>query len=589
MALKETLVAHLEQFHTAPFLFVGSGLSRRYLGLEDWDGLLRRFASLTARPYEYFRSSADGKHPRIASEIAKELHILWWSSENFSNSREKYISEAIKNQSALKIEISRYLEVVSTTRVSSTELLQELDMLGRATVDGIITTNWDLLLEDSFPDYEVYVGQDELLFSASQGIGEIYKIHGCCSKPNSLVATEEDYDRFNRRNPYLAAKLLTVFAEHPVLFLGYSLNDPNISALLQSIALCLTTENINQLRDRLIFVRWDPNEEYYQWQDNSIVTLGFPIPVKTISSATFTPIFEALLSLPRKFPAKVLRRLKEHVYELVHDNDPADRLHVMDIDEDTDVSEIKVVYGVGLKIEKEATEVRLSSDPSAQPVRLTDDPDAPVLPYSLVSPDSEYASTQEELEALVRTWRNDNYAYVARSRLRAFYASRVELKPTKEALKCLIISAMCHHAPTHYWARELGRDALIDLVREEVILDHFLRVKEGTKLAFAIGMSDGEEILLDIGKRSKHRTVRQLAERLHRQLLKSSTIHSEYRSPTRSFHRVDNKDITIDIATLFDNTEDVEIVLSYLANQTDQKSLSRLKQLDAYFYGTRIR
>jgi len=44
MSLQDDLHNHLEQFHTAPFLFVGSGLSRRYLGLEDWDGLLRRSA-----------------------------------------------------------------------------------------------------------------------------------------------------------------------------------------------------------------------------------------------------------------------------------------------------------------------------------------------------------------------------------------------------------------------------------------------------------------------------------------------------------------------------------------------------------------
>ena len=426
---------------------------------------MRRFANQTDQPYEYFRSSGNGIFPAIASEIAREFHSVWWRSPNFDNSREKYKSDATSRDSALKIEISQYVEEISASRLEGNRLENELNALRLATIDGIITTNWDLLLEDIFPEFEVFVGQDELLFSSSQGIGEIYKIHGCCSKPNSLVTTKADYERFDQRNPYLAAKLLTVFAEHPIIFLGYSLNDQNISGILQSIALCLTNENINQLRDRLIIVRWDPHEDNYRWQDSTIVTHGFSIPVKTLTTNTFLPIFECLSSLPRKFPARILRRLKEHVYELVHDNDPADRLYVMDIDDDTNVSQIKVVYGVGLKIEKDTREVRLSSDPDALPVRLSDDPTAPILPFLPPSLDTEYASPQDELDAFVRTWRADNYAYIARSRLLAFYSNRLKLNPTLEALRCLLISAMYHHAPIHYWAKQIGRDNLVRIVR----------------------------------------------------------------------------------------------------------------------------
>jgi hypothetical protein len=139
-------------------------------------------------------------------------------------------------------------------------LREELDLLSKAVVDGIITTNWDTLLEDIFSDYEVFVGQDELIFSATQGIGEIYKIHGSCSRPNSLVLTDEDYTRFQERNPYLAAKLLTTFVEHPIIFLGYSLSDDNVRSVLRSIASCLTTTTIPELRNRLIFVQWEPGK-----------------------------------------------------------------------------------------------------------------------------------------------------------------------------------------------------------------------------------------------------------------------------------------------------------------------------------------
>lgn len=588
MPLQEDLQTHLEQFHTAPFLFVGSGLSRRYLGLEDWEGLLRRFAEMTNRPYEYFRSSGSGMPPAIATEIARQLHEVWWQSPTFEDSREKYKSEATNPESALKIEIARYLENVSVKRVPSFDLTRELEILANATIDGVITTNWDLLLESIFPEFHPYVGQDELLFSASQGIGEIYKIHGSCSKPNSLVATAADYERFEERNPYLAAKLLTVFVEHPVIFLGYSLNDQNVSRILQSIALCLSSENINQLRDHLILVSWDHNEEGYRWMDSNIVTHGFSIPVKTVVTNSFIPIFDCLASLPRKFPARLLRRLKKHVYELVHDNDPAGRLSVMDIDDDSDMSKIKVVYGVGQKIDAEI-KLRLTSEPDALPVRLTDNPSAPVIPYSPLSPDADYPTLQAELDELVRTWRSDNFAYIARSRLRVFYSGRDQLKLRNDALRCLLISSMHHGMPIHYWARRIGRQSLIPLLREEVKLDLHPRAIYAARLAFAIGLSEGESLLADIAKRSKLRAVRKLAARLQVQLKALPTIHSEYRSPVVSTHKIDSEEVTIDVTTVFENVAEVERVLSHLALEPGQKSQTRLKQLDAYFYGSKIR
>ena len=355
MSISEKLEEHLSQFSTTPFLFVGSGLSRRYIGLETWEDLLRNFAKLTSRPYGYFSSSSEGNYPRLATEISLALHEKWWEADKFADSREEFEKEASQDKSsALKIEIARYIKEKSKNVTTSPELVAELEELKKVVVDGIITTNWDLLLEDLFPSYHPYVGQDKLLFSAPQQVAEIYKIHGDCTAPNSLVLTEKDYQVFNERNPYLVAKLLTIFIEHPVIFLGYSLTDRNIVKLLGEVIDCLTTENIGTLQSRLIFVSWDESLSEASFGRATIISGDKQIPVFEIRSASFLPIYQSLAKVKRRFPAKLLRQLKEHVYKLVSSNDPSQTLSVVDIENDEDISKLEVVFGVGTKTPADA-------------------------------------------------------------------------------------------------------------------------------------------------------------------------------------------------------------------------------------------
>ena len=211
------------------------------------------------QPYEYYFASANGDLPAVASAIATDMHERWWNEDRYLESRNLFASAAVRRDSALKIEIARYMASSIDRLPVQGPLATEIEKLRGIVVDGIVTTNYDPLLEKLFPDFRAFIGQDELLFSDPQGIGEIYKIHGSHDVPNSLVLTAEDYERFRDRNPYLAAKLLTIFVEHPVVFVGYSLADPNVIDIVVSIAVCLTTENIGKLQDRLVFVQWDPD------------------------------------------------------------------------------------------------------------------------------------------------------------------------------------------------------------------------------------------------------------------------------------------------------------------------------------------
>jgi hypothetical protein len=343
--------AHLEMhLHgmAAPFLFVGAGLSRRYAEVEGWEGLLRRFAEQTDLPYEYYRSSAEQDLPAVASAIAERFHELWWRDGRFAASRAEWADRVRGRESALKVEVARHLASASDSLPSKGDLARELTLLKGAVVDGVITTNFDPILETLFPEFRTFIGQDEMLFANPQGVGELYKIHGSCANPDSLVLTAADYDRFESRNPYLAAKLLTIFVEHPVIFLGYSLGDRNVISILRSIAGCLTQDNLSQLEDRLIFVQWEADAEPSVGSHTMLVD-DFVIPVQRLVVPDFQDVFAALAALRRAFPAKLLRRLKEQVYDLVLADDPHERLLVADIDDSTQDADIDVVFGVGMR------------------------------------------------------------------------------------------------------------------------------------------------------------------------------------------------------------------------------------------------
>ncbi len=192
------------------------------------------------------------------------------------------------------------------------------------------------------------MGQQELLFSESISVGELYKIHGSALQADSIIVTEEDYTDFNSKNAYLAAKLLTIFVEHPIVFIGYSLSDPNIQQIIDSIVKCVENKNLEKLKNRLIFVEWKKGAEF-EMKDSSIkLPENKVLPIKLIITDSFEPLFSTLSTLKRKIPVKVLRKLKNSVVEFVKSNNPSTQVYVSDINSIGDESKIEYAIGVGI-------------------------------------------------------------------------------------------------------------------------------------------------------------------------------------------------------------------------------------------------
>ncbi len=347
MDIKDKLITIFKSRSAGPFLFLGSGFSRRYLGLEDWKGLLTKFC-VTGQPFEYYLSKANGDFTKVSELLSVDFNEYWWKAEEYKTSVEKHKSKIQDVTSALRIEICNYLSTLDQSIAKSSPYPNEVKLLATLNVDGIITTNWDVFIEQLFPDYKIYVGQEQLLFSNPQEIGEIYKIHGCSTNPSSLILTNEDYDDFNKKNAYLAAKLITLFVEHPIVFIGYSISDQNVNSLLRAISACIGKNHIEHLRKNLIFIQRPVDGEIDNISDTYTTIDGIQIPLVLVKTNDFEQIYEAIDATKRKIPARVLRFCKEQLYELVQSAEPEKKLCVVDIDEIENKDDVEFLVGVGV-------------------------------------------------------------------------------------------------------------------------------------------------------------------------------------------------------------------------------------------------
>ena len=350
MNIEKNFKDDLKKFKSAPFLFVGSGFSRRYLELENWEDLLKKFCIEGMKPFDYYKSRSNSSLAKTASLMIDDFHELWWEKPQFEESRKEYkhYGKMLQKDSPLKYEISKYLRNKDIFDMDIWKK-DELEQFQKIVIDGIITTNWDELLENIFQEFDVFVGQKDLLSSVVHELAEIYKIHGSISDFNSLVLTKEDYQDFNKKNPYLAAKLLTIFIEHPIIFLGYSISDNNIINILKSISNCLSESGLEKIKENLFFVEPIFNNASDKYKNTYLNIEDYNLPITVIKAKDYSKVYKVLSEYERKISTKRLQQIKAQIYEIVKQNDPKDRIATIDIDEDTNFNEVEFVLGVGIK------------------------------------------------------------------------------------------------------------------------------------------------------------------------------------------------------------------------------------------------
>jgi hypothetical protein len=165
--------------------------------------------------YDIIRNKAE--YPQSADPPAFH-HLMQYFCDNVDGSqRNRVIREAIER-------IGRFWQPGEMRRAATRFpiALAEIPFF-----DRIITTNWDPFLENSLGVLFPIVEDSDLTFWDDTK-KQVLKIHGCITRPATLVATTEDYRAWIDRNPLVVNKLRDLITTKTVIFIGYSIRDPDL-------------------------------------------------------------------------------------------------------------------------------------------------------------------------------------------------------------------------------------------------------------------------------------------------------------------------------------------------------------------------
>ncbi len=163
----------INKFNTTPFLFIGSGMSRRYLNLPDWKELLKHFAESISNDefaYDSYENKAKtmecklGMMPKVAELIQQDFDKKWFLDQQIRTIDKDLIEEIHKGLSPFKAELAEYIKRQSIVNMDYQDEIDKLSEISGKNIAGVITTNYDLFLENCFKGFTKYVGQSQLIF-----------------------------------------------------------------------------------------------------------------------------------------------------------------------------------------------------------------------------------------------------------------------------------------------------------------------------------------------------------------------------------------------------------------------------------------
>lgn len=314
----------ISKYKNHPILFVGTGVSLRYLKNSfSWDGLLSYISFELTNDEEFYldlkaKCFKNGKYnfEEIANLLEKEFNLQLSKDRDgkFKNINDRFY-QSMKdgvNLSRFKIFISN---ILSSLEIKE-EKQEELELLKkiRKNIGSIITTNYDMLIEKIF-DFSPLIGNDILL---SNPYGSVYKIHGCVSNVEKIIITEEDYNNFDKEYDLIRAQLLSLFIHNPIIFIGYRIEDNNVKKILKTIFSYVnpTSELANKIKNNFLLIEHEKGSDNTIVSDYDINMDDTIIRINKLKTDDFKSIYESISDLQLPISAMDVRKVQNIVKDI---------------------------------------------------------------------------------------------------------------------------------------------------------------------------------------------------------------------------------------------------------------------------------
>ncbi|TYB72166.1 SIR2 family protein [Bizionia saleffrena] len=315
----------ISNFKNHPVLFVGTGVSLRYLSNSyTWDGLLKKIAFDLKGNSEYYLDlkstcQEDGVYnfEKLASLLENEFNETLINDRNgkFQEINDVFYEnmENGQNLSRFKIYISKIFSELEIREDKNPEIAEFKK--ARKNIGSIITTNYDNLIEHIF-EFDKLIGNNILL---SNPYGSIYKIHGCTTEPHKIIITENDYSQFDGKYELIRAQLLSLFIHHPIIFIGYGVGDNNIKKILKTIFTYVepNSDLAKNIRNNFLLVEYEKDADNEVISEHDIDMDGYStVRINKIKTDNFTLIYQALANIHLPISAMDVRKVQNVVAEI---------------------------------------------------------------------------------------------------------------------------------------------------------------------------------------------------------------------------------------------------------------------------------